>query len=271
LFYIEYMIVGKKLLELTIPDFINKVEYSKARRPKYYDLAKKTPKLTKKLEKGIINKEYEYRVLNNKKLLYSTKTNELVISNPKAVGTPNIKPIKGNDFYSGFATSHQRIKVVTTIKNNFTTYFKNIKPSIKYPLFIEFIYFDNMQFVNNDEGKHSQDLDNLRFAYEKCSLDLFKQLKKIVDDDLRYIRKLSSEFIPIDLSKDKRKIIIAFYEYLPTRNSDGSIIKNILHDNNNKTITDINTNESSKQKSKPKRKKHSYYNDSRDSKIKRTK
>jgi len=211
----------KIICEIIVPNYIDKIQFSAARKAKYF-IKDKTKIADKYLNS--IGTKYEWKNVKGKTLLHDM-SGELILSNPKAVGTPSIKPIKGNDFYSGFATPHQRIKIVETIKTSFTKHFNKIKKFNNYPLFVEFTYFDVMNFTNTKTGKKTQDLDNKRFAYEKCSLDLLKRLKKITDDDLRYVRKLSSEFI--EVKSEERKLIVTFYNYIPSRNSDGSLINKI--------------------------------------------
>ena len=87
-----------------------------------------------------------------------------------------------------------------------------------YPLYVEFVYFDVFNDSHSGSGANrkiqSQDLDNLRFAYEKCSQDLLTRMRKIVDDKLTFIRKISSEFIIVDDPED-RQLYIRFFRYKP--------------------------------------------------------
>ncbi len=211
----------KIICEIVVPNYVNKVQFSAARKAKYF--IKDKTKIADKYLNGV-GTNYFWKTVKGKTLLHTSK-GELVIANPKAVGTPSIKPIKGNDFYSGFASIHQRMKIVETIKTSFTKQFNKIKKFNKYPLYVEFIYFDILEETKIKSSSKVQDLDNSRFAYEKCSLDLLKKLKKITDDNLNFVRKLSSEFIPVQ--PNERKLIVTFYNYIPSRNSDGTLINKI--------------------------------------------
>lgn len=195
------------ITSITILNYIDRVKLSEARRVRYYEKGKKLPERCKK---GLGTK-YTWVKVKTKYLLYDMSTNKPVIANPRSQGTPKIKMIRGQDFYSGFGHYSERITIVNAIKDFFEKDFSKIKKIKTYPLEVEFQYHDLLKTDNTGDTKMQSDLDNKRFAYEKCSLDLLKKLNKIVDDNLLYIRKLSSEFIPVEL-KD-RKLVINIYKY----------------------------------------------------------
>lgn len=193
-----------KLLEtITIPNFITEVKLSDKRRAQYFDTGSKIPK--KYL--NYIGKKYEFR--NYKvgshivSLLTDKKTGEKVIKNPKVAGKPKFKEIKGNDFYTGFVHHSIRSNIIHQIKDFLEPYFRKLFPfkDDEYPLYIEFIYHDTRY--------QSQDLDNKRYAYEKCILDLLQIEGKLKNDNVDYVTKLSSEFISCE--KDERKLVIKFW------------------------------------------------------------
>lgn len=192
------------LATVTIPDFISKVQVSKSRRPKYYEKGKKL------LKKYSDNSKFDYVPCTigkkTKYLLKDLNTNELVVANSKSVGTPRYKIIRGNEFYSGFSRPAIRNNLMNSIKASLLPHFKSLKPfnNSVYPLYIEFVY--------HDERKQSQDLDNLRYAYEKAILDILHKpeykLNVIPEDTVDYVSKLSSEFV----ETTKRKLVINFYK-----------------------------------------------------------
>jgi len=200
--------------ETIVYKYINRTKLADARRATYYEKGKTIPKKYQDTTK------YHFKHKGSKLVIFDISTNQPVIKNTKTVGTERSIPIKGNDFYAGFASSFTRIKVIESIKGDFLKYFNKLKEfkSSDYPIRVEFIYFDEMnEKTTGKKAKRkvqSQDIDNLRFAYEKCSLDLLTKLGKIVDDKLTFIRKISSEFIPIKNPED-RQLYIRFWSYKP--------------------------------------------------------
>lgn len=226
--------MNEKLLEVVIPDYIERIQTAKARRPKYFEHGK--GKLADKY-KNKIGTLYSWTMVKGKLLLHNFD-GELVISNPKAVGTPRYMNIKGNSIYSGFSSPHQRALMVTTIKNSFTKYFKG-KQITNFPITFKLAVYNKYIEVNSVDDKKSQDVDNLCVVYSKCILDLMTKLKVIPDDNLKYVREINYEFI----ESDTRKLIITCYKYktkekktkflkkdnkyIPSRNSDGTLINKI--------------------------------------------
>jgi hypothetical protein len=200
--------------ETIIYKYINRTKLSDSRRATYYEQGKTIPKKYQDKTK------YHFKEKASKIVIFDIETNQPVIKNTKTVGTERTIPIKGNNFYSGFSHNSIRIAVVESIKGDFLKCFNKINKFdlTDYPIEVEFIYFDQLNVKTTGKiGKkkvQSQDIDNLRFAYEKCSLDLLTRLGKIVDDKLTFIRKISSEFIPVENIED-RQLYIRFYKYKP--------------------------------------------------------
>jgi len=71
---------------------------------------------------GILTAKQKQRA---KCILYNINKKELVLSNPKAAGTPNMYIINGQDFYSGNINPIVRSKVVTVIKKSFVPHLDN--------------------------------------------------------------------------------------------------------------------------------------------------
>jgi hypothetical protein len=203
----------KEIQNTIIYKYINRTKLSDSRRAIYFYPGDKIPK-------KYTTTDFVFKEKNNKKTLFNISTNQFVIKNPKTFGTERSIPISGNKFYAGFDHSSTRIKVIESIKSDFLKYFDKLKQFKKedYPLYIEFVYFDVFNDKHSGSGIkkkiQSQDLDNLRFAYEKCSQDLLTRMKKIVDDKLTFIRKISSEFIIVD-DPEERQLYIRFFKYKP--------------------------------------------------------
>jgi len=203
-----------KIIEIIkVPKYITEVTLAKARNPKYITDIKDCNKTQlKRLSSG----QYNWEKNSGKTILYDTITGDRVIKNPLTAGKPRIQRINGQDFYSGFSHHSVRQKIVQAIKEDFLPHFKKIKPIENFPIQIDFIYYDELNLKTSgkktERKNKSKDIDNMRFAYEKCSLDLLTTIKKIPDDDLQFIRKISSEFIP----STERKLLLVIREYNET-------------------------------------------------------
>lgn len=191
------------LAEITIPQFIKEVQLSKARRAKYFYAGQKIPK--KYSDKNLFAFK-SYNITAGKVLILTDlTTNQKVIANSRVAGKPKMLRITGNSFYTGFPSFMIRDKVVDVIKESLNPYFfRGLKASLigEFPLYLEFQYYD--------VKKQSQDIDNKRYIYEKCTLDLLQKLEIIPNDNIDYITKLSSEFFEVDNEED-RKLIVRFY------------------------------------------------------------
>lgn len=202
------------LFSIVIPDFITRIQVSASRRPVYYEKNGKHPVPSSKSKHIYPNGKCKFNWLQNalkgKTLLVDNKTKELIIKNARVVGTPKFVQIKGNDFYSGFSSPHQRMLIVNSVKDNFRSYFKKIKKVETYPVYLEFIIYNEMNIKSSKGKLMSQDLDNQAYAYVKSSQDLMKEVRIIEDDNLSFIRKVSYEF----RESASKKLIINAFKYI---------------------------------------------------------
>jgi hypothetical protein len=192
------------ITQVDIPQYITRVKIANARRPRYYEKGS-----SKKIPKKYSNKKnFDFiPVKVGKRICYylaDLSDNSPVLANPKVAGKPKMMKIRGNDFYSGFGNPAMRSNVVNLIKEGLSPYFKDMDPikAADYPLYLEFTYYDTIE--------ESQDLDNKRYAYEKCILDLLQKEGRIVNDNVKYIVKLSSEFVAVE-SEEDRCLVVKFW------------------------------------------------------------
>lgn len=200
------------LLYIEVKDFITRIQTSKARKPIYYIQNGKFPVPPSK-EKNIFPKGKGKFVWLNKKiglqtkiLLCDTKTEEPILKNARAVGTPKYLAIKGNNIYSGFGGYRSRVIIMNGIKDHFRSYFKD-KKITDFPIYLHFTIHDELNMTTSTGKSQTQDLDNLFTCYIKAIQDLMKAEGVIPDDNLQFIRKSTYEFIE---SKEKKIIIKAF-------------------------------------------------------------
>jgi len=106
--------INKYLLYVEIPNYITHVKLSNRRRAKYYTTKSKIPK------------KYKNYKFNTENFLIDKLGNK-IISNPKVVGTPNMKKINGQDFYRGGNNPIIRSKIVLKMKSFWTDKLKKCK------------------------------------------------------------------------------------------------------------------------------------------------
>ncbi len=203
--------INQELFSIVVPDFITRIQTSKARKPIYYEENGKhpvPPSKLKHLNKGKLKYGWgKLKVgIKYKTLLWDIENDCPVIKNARAVGTPKYLAIKGNNIYSGFGGYRNRVIIINAIKDNFRQYFKNQKIS-SFPIYLTFTVYDELNLKSSKGKSQSQDLDNLCTLYVKASQDLMKAEGVIPDDNLSYIRKTTYEFIE---SKEKKLVIKAF-------------------------------------------------------------
>jgi Holliday junction resolvase RusA-like endonuclease len=203
-----------ELLKIVVIDFITRIQTSGARRPIYFEYGGKHAVPESKAKHIAPNGKQKF-IWGLKKIgskiktvLVDQSTGEPVIKNARAAGTPKFLAIKGNNIYSGFGGYHNRVLIIDAIKNNFKPFFKNKKIE-DFPIHLEFIFYDELNLSTSKEKNQTQDLDNLSTLYVKASQDLMKAEGIIPDDNLLYIRKITTEFI----ESSHKKLVIKAYKY----------------------------------------------------------
>ena len=180
------------IVEIRVPDFIESVQTSKARRKKYYSDVNDLPE--KFLNKsGALKPPYEMK----KGKLFNRETKEFEISNSRSFGTPKYKSIAGNDIYSNISY-FLRDKIVKAIKENFKPHLpKSI--DLAYPWQIRCTVFGYPKYAN-------WDIDNL-WIYNKCFQDLLVAEGLVPDDNVKYIASSGQiTFRPIPLTFTRQMV-----------------------------------------------------------------
>jgi hypothetical protein len=181
----------KYFYELNVPSFIERIELSKKRRAQYYKTKNRIPK-------RYLTDEYDF---GKEGVLVSLDTGIKVIKNSRSVGTPNVKMITGQYFWTG-AHPHIRRKIKREMSDFFYKFMKDIPPVQKhqYPIGIRIDLYDEMMI--------GQDLDNFIFLYRKVIHDVLtaKEMEHdafIIDDSKEYIQDIPTTFYPIDNHEDR--------------------------------------------------------------------
>jgi hypothetical protein len=206
-----------------IPQYIRKVELSKARQVKYYELGKKMPKAKKYTD----TKKYEYQQIPGfglRKFLIDLQTKQRVIANPLAAGTARNVVINGQKIYNGEINQHTRNKVLSTIKASFIPYINKLEQITKFPITIRCEIHD---VIRESSGNSLWDIDNRSYPYIKAFQDcltgnkgrdcILKCKQVIPDDNILYITQAPvPKFIPVDKEED-RKLIFYIEEEIDER------------------------------------------------------
>jgi len=210
----EQNINQELLLEIVVSDFITKIQTSGARRPIYFEYNGKHPVPPSKAKhiKPCGKSKYDWARLQIgtkiKNVLVDSKTLTPIYKNARSVGTPKFLAIKGNNIYSGFGGYHNRVLIIDAIKSNFKPFFKNKKIE-NFPIHLEFVFYDELNLTTSKTKNQTQDLDNLSTLYIKASQDLMKAEGIIPDDNLMFIRKITTEFI----ESSHKKLVIKAFKY----------------------------------------------------------
>lgn len=185
-------------MKIIFENYPRQVELSKARRKKFYEKGKALPKAKKYQDKS----KYEFRKLRNgKTYLFNKETDEVVIANPKASGTPKIWTINGQAIWSGMLHPNVRAKVARILHEYFNKKVKNLKKITKFPILINVTVIDDI----TSEGQLF-DLDNRVLLYNKTFIDTLTENKIIPDDNVTFITEINCKFVPLK-EGEVRKLI----------------------------------------------------------------
>ena len=182
-----------QIAQITIPNYITKIQLSKARRAKFYKKGDKIPK--------------KYLTTNHRfdDLGYlCDEKGDKVVKNPRTAGTPKYEALSGNKLTSGYATPHIRNKISTALKDFYAPHVRKMKPIAEYPLIITWEFWTTVQPANFD-------MSNFWFYY-KYFEDTLVSEGIIPDDNIKYITGPAAPIlVPVD-SVDKHKFVFTFYK-----------------------------------------------------------
>lgn len=172
--------------EIVIPEYLTHVELSKSRRAKYYKRGQKVPK-----------KYANFKTYDLKNRLLGADGNPIV-ANAGVVNKPRELKINGQQLYSGNMNPMMRSKVVSTIKQFFDPYTKQVEPT-SVPIRIEADLYCPLAAKN-------WDLDN-QWIYHKCFLDSLVTNGVLPDDNIMFVTQAPGfRYFPVD-HKEERKLV----------------------------------------------------------------
>jgi len=210
------------ICQVVIPHYIDRVAISKQRRAQYYEEGDSIP------QKYQSDTERFKFIPSPGGILTDISTMEKIIKNSRSVGKPRYWRIAGNDILSGI-DYNLRSKVFKEVKKYFYEKFRDV-PVIEeqyYPLSLGIEFYDML-------GDY--DLDNLAIVYRKCLTDALcgnvdftktntgrknktgdsiysyipdyeKYPKKIIDDSVVYVRKIPTNFFPVEREEDRHLVV----------------------------------------------------------------
>lgn len=215
--------MDKELLAtVIIPQYIRKVEISKAIREKYYKESD-----MKYIPNRILDKiGIDYQWLNyDGEFIVCDSNKKPVVANEKAAGQPKYLLIDGQQLHTLTLKDYQRSKIIKAIKEQMIPEVAKLEPINKYPLRIIIELHDT--FIDEEYGKDTGwDVDNRGLHYCKVFPDVLqgclvkdKDTRKLVatskviipNDSRRYLTQPPVPlFFPISDAKD-RKLVFKIY------------------------------------------------------------
>lgn len=192
----------KKIKEITIPEYIQRIKLSESQRIKYFHKNSGRGKVKKEIEK--VPKKYKAVGYDLEDYIVN-ENNQRIIANPKAAGASKYAPINGQIFYSGKGGHFTRNKIVRELHLYYTEYLKDHLPFLdrEYPIVIQMNWFCPYSYQTPDNF-------NMAFAYFKAFEDTLTELKLIHDDEVRYVTGSFPIYTPVDKLED-RKLVFTFY------------------------------------------------------------
>ena len=122
-----------------------------------------------------------------------------ILANPKSAGKPSYIKINGQNFYSGFGSHFERIKIVNYLKDYYRTFIQDIEPITCYPIKLALD-------IHRPYDKRNWDLDNLSWIYIKTFQDELVKQGKLPDDNINYITDIGYKFYPVKNEKSRKLI-----------------------------------------------------------------
>lgn len=182
---LEELLKGRKVFEISIPNFTNRVLIAHKMQLKPYIKGRATPKLPAKYKTA----DYDYGA---DKKLYHVPTGEVVASNPTKVGQPRFWEVNGQHIYNGAISEHARDTYIDKLKDF-------VRPYIEETPFVnERILQMELRFFVTDRMNKNIDNDN-KWIWEKCLGDVMKKLIIPEDDPkILYSHLKSTYFVEED-------------------------------------------------------------------------
>lgn len=182
------MVIEQKVLSsITIPEYITHVKLAEKRNPKYYLRGTAIPKKYRHLK----NYDSKHRLLD--------ENGELVIANPRTVGTPRLKKINGQLIYSS-QNVHLRSKIKSQMHDFFHLPILGMKQVTNFPVKLV------LQFGYNDPT-NKPDIDNQSWIYVKAILDTMVKAGVIPDDTLEFVRGYEIDTIYTEVNQLKIELV----------------------------------------------------------------
>jgi hypothetical protein len=164
------------LIVITIPQYPERVQVAKARRPIFY-VSKDSKVRGKSPIPPSFNNPEKY-FFNEKGVLCNHKTGEPQLANPKSAGTPRYWVVNFQDIWNQNLTKQARASHVDKLKVIFRPYVQQIEELREFPIEISLVIYDI---------KCPVDISNKGVIYTKVIEDLLVKEGKIPDDSVQYI------------------------------------------------------------------------------------
>lgn len=185
------------IYRIEIPNYPDKIQISKSRRPIYYVSEHSLKRGKKKIPKKYLNERYQFSTSG---ILYDTEQGIPVIANTKTHGKPRYIVINGQDIWNGKLNTFGRNNITIALKKILYPYFKDLKPIEEFPIGIHKYIFS---------PKLNIDVDNKSTIYTKVISDLLTELGIIPDDKPSFINENGGLTW---IESDENKMIVIIYK-----------------------------------------------------------
>lgn len=188
------------------PNYPEEIKLSNARRKKYWKAGQKlTDALQKKFDESkVVYKQHKSGDI----LLWDKETNEFILKNPKAVGTPRIEKINGQIVWQSGGGNEWKIR---KLKDYLSEWFRpgiarRLPEQIFTPSPDIFIHFEYIFFFPFQERHPETYQDYLNHAYIRSKVfeDTLVDMGVIPDDSPRYLRGGYCRYVNVPSEEDRR-------------------------------------------------------------------
>lgn len=200
-------------------DYPESFEISKSRRAKYYH--RHTAITAKYLKEGIKTGKYVWKLKTTHagECLFDTETEEFVLKNPRAVGTPKGQVINSNILWAAGAGSEwTRQAIEKFLTGWFSPGIARQLPEKIWLKDFQFIHFEYIFYYpfkqnmkDNSEWRQYQDYINHCFIRSKVFEDTLVKMKVIPDDSPMYVRGAYMRYVAIPEDQERHMDVVIHF------------------------------------------------------------
>jgi len=194
---------GYKIVTITIPDYMDRIQTSAKRKAKYYKIS------DPKLPKTILQKVQRGELKVTKEGVITNIFGMPEVQNKKAAGTPHVVMINNQNLYNQSMHWTQRAKIIDAMKTDYCLKFMEHVHKHPLPTTHQLVGFGISVFRPNrmDSGNH-WDLDNHIGMHQKAIQDALVRVHFVQNDDVDHIDFIGPYFFA---EATGRKMLVHLY------------------------------------------------------------